>query len=587
RNDTAEFGVWVPFSKDSLMILGAHLSLPSPSFGDSVFIKCRLSSDSSFESIAMHCNYAISPLWKPDINFTDIKMTNDSLDYWSSSEKVFLKYNGDINEKLLISFRLVSNKESKESALFNFDLAGRPDLAFTDTSLNVFWDKDSLRCACSIINTGNLKTPVGKVHFFYHKDKNIQDTILVLDIKESLEPGKILKATAVIPDTSGTFNIGAQLNINKEIKEILYSNNILYGNFSVNYSDIMTVSDTLKSLSEDFSINSPKNFGQKYRVFLFEKAPQQSTPLKTESSWIPVRNTAKAFQIGVRPPLAQSDSLIWNFALQRNENNPENENFSTSKDAVMYYDTSISGWRFFGGTKAENSQLTIQTNFSGPFAAASLKDLTPPDIVVSVAGQVLNSLDYAAKNKPFTLFFSDPSGILPSSISLSLNKKVLPSNFHSEIGSANDLENITITTYPQSENSVDSLTIQAEDLAGNSISRTFEYMPGENMSIAFLSCHPNPFTAAMRKDGVIQAVRFAYVLTDVASRVKLSIYTVSGKRIKQWSFSNIIGYQEIKWDGRDEKGFRIANGTYYAKLEASSGKSKVKKTIRIAKLEGY
>lgn len=587
-NDTAEVRGWVPFSKDSLMIFDAHLSLPSPSFGDSVFIKCRLSTDSSFESIAMHCNYAISPLWKPDINFTDIKMVNDSLDYWSSSEKVFLKYNGDINEKLLIRFRLVSNKESKESALFNFDLAGRSDLTFTDTSLNVFWDKDSLRCACSIINTGNLKTTVGKVHFFYHKDKTIQDTISVLDIKEFLEPGKILKAAIAIPDTSGTFNIGVQLNINKEIKEILYDNNTVYGNFSVNYADIMTVSDTLKSLHGGFSINSPKNFAQKYRVFLFEKTPIQNAPLKTESSWIPVSgNTAKAFQTGVRPSLAQSDSLIWNFSIQRNENNPENENISTSKDAIMYYDTSISSWRSFEKTIVGISQLSIQTTLSGLFATASLKDLTPPDIVVSVAGQVLNSLDYAAKNKPFTLFFADPSGILPSSISLTLNKKVLPSNFHSEIDLSNNLENMTIITYPQSENRVDSLTITAADLAGNSISRTFEYMPGENMSIKFLSCHPNPFTAAVRKDGVIQAVRFAYVLTDVASKVKLSIYTVSGKRIKQWSFSNIIGYQEIKWDGRDEKGFRIANGTYYAKLEASGSKRKVKKTIRIAKLEGY
>ena len=51
--------------------------------------------------------------------------------------------------------------------------------------------------------------------------------------------------------------------------------------------------------------------------------------------------------------------------------------------------------------------------------------------------------------------------------------------------------------------------------------------------------------------------------------------------------NGLIGYQEIEWDGRDMDGYRIANGTYYAKLTASNAKRKVKKIIRIAKLEGY
>ena len=55
----------------------------------------------------------------------------------------------------------------------------------------------------------------------------------------------------------------------------------------------------------------------------------------------------------------------------------------------------------------------------------------------------------------------------------------------------------------------------------------------------------------------------------------------------------MIGYQEIAWDGttlnnrRRNKGYRIANGTYYAKLVAKNRYRKVQKIIRIAKLEGY
>jgi flagellar hook assembly protein FlgD len=49
----------------------------------------------------------------------------------------------------------------------------------------------------------------------------------------------------------------------------------------------------------------------------------------------------------------------------------------------------------------------------------------------------------------------------------------------------------------------------------------------------------------------------------------------------------MIGYQEISWDGRDHDGYRIANGTYYAKLIVKNKSKKLKKLIKIAKLEGY
>jgi len=46
-------------------------------------------------------------------------------------------------------------------------------------------------------------------------------------------------------------------------------------------------------------------------------------------------------------------------------------------------------------------------------------------------------------------------------------------------------------------------------------------------------------------------------------------------------------YQEVEWNGKTSNGYRIANGTYYAKLIAINDSKKVIKSIRIAKLEGY
>jgi flagellar hook assembly protein FlgD len=96
-----------------------------------------------------------------------------------------------------------------------------------------------------------------------------------------------------------------------------------------------------------------------------------------------------------------------------------------------------------------------------------------------------------------------------------------------------------------------------------------------------------PVTGSTGPGGKIKKTRFAFLITDITDEIKLTIYTASGKVVRTWSLSNIIGYQEIEWDGRDKDGYKIANGTYYVKLTARKGSKKVKKIIRIAKLEGY
>jgi flagellar hook assembly protein FlgD len=61
---------------------------------------------------------------------------------------------------------------------------------------------------------------------------------------------------------------------------------------------------------------------------------------------------------------------------------------------------------------------------------------------------------------------------------------------------------------------------------------------------------------------------FIFNLTGsyVPSKFKIKIYTVSGKLIKQIETAVNIGNNQIPWDGRDDDGDLIANGTYLYKL---------------------
>jgi flagellar hook assembly protein FlgD len=75
---------------------------------------------------------------------------------------------------------------------------------------------------------------------------------------------------------------------------------------------------------------------------------------------------------------------------------------------------------------------------------------------------------------------------------------------------------------------------------------------------------PNPFKTV---------TRFAYELTHTVDDFNLTIYSVDGRKIKQFKLGstlgdfspNIGGFHEIIWDGRDEWGDNIASGVYFYK----------------------
>jgi hypothetical protein len=256
----------------------------------------------------------------------------------------------------------------------------------------------------------------------------------------------------------------------------------------------------------------------------------------------------------------------------------------------MLFDTLVDQWRYVEGIVHQsemNHTVLLTSTLPGPFAVASVSDMEAPELMVSVYGKSLTTLDNTAKDRPFTVFFSDPSGIVPQSISLRLNNTNIPASSYSSVPAGGDLRSITLSIYPERERQVDSLLVQCTDFAGNGAEKTFAYLPGTDLTIKSFSCHPNPFAARRRGDGTISKVRFAFLLTDIAHSVTLSIYTVSSKKIRTWSISELIGYQQVEWDGRDQGGHRIANGTYYAKLVVKNDRKKVKKIIRIAKLEGF
>lgn len=594
-SDSAETKGWVHFSKDTFVLHDVAIIPTIPALGESVSVSCKINSRDSLYLPIIQCRYTIADPQDPNISFDDTSYVfmekNTATGVWESAKKFIIGKNTDqfdMNKSLVLKFFATGNLGASD--FFFFKITGRPDLMFTSDSIWIHWQKDSLHADCEVLNVGNTFAPPFSVTFLGY-GANATDTLFHGLSADSLPPGKTTIFSFSIPDTQDILTSSGTINMNRQIEEVSYSNNSTTLFIKLSYADLRIPADTLLSIRKGCRLVPSDTLSKAYRVFLLNEPLRKRQPLLSESEWVPLNdNQLSKYYIHSRPFLDITDSLRWLFYPEDTDIFNSVNSDSGLLPAVFAFDTAASQWRYRGGIPDTLSK-TVQyvSNEYLPLALGRLMDRTPPEIRVFVAGKEIVFVDYAAKNKPFNIFITDSSGIQASSIELLHNSFPLESEYKSSLTTGDNPSTVSLTAYPQKMNAVDSLTVIAEDNAGNRAVKVFTYRPGENLKIKFFSCHPNPFSAKPGK-----MIRFPFLLTDIATKVTLTIYTISGRKVWRWKNSTeLIGYQEIAWDGTTQNrrnmnvGYRIANGTYYAKLVAQNRHKTVEKIIRIAKLEGY
>ncbi|KMQ51667.1 peptidase C25 [Chitinispirillum alkaliphilum] len=585
-NNSAEIKGQTAFSKDIFMIYDLQIDPPRPGPGDSVRVSCRADVPPETPDALLYCLYATAAPHQQNTPQQGVLMEKDSSGLYTTVSKIPVGYSNDPSSVLQLRFRIIAGENSKESTRFTFPLLGRPDLHFTRDSISLYWTGDSMAISFEVLNAGNLAAPPYDIKINWIDSSNHTTTFKQLNSEATLLPGSTQQFQINLPDTSGDFTMEILLNDDQSFMESRLDNNRAVKNFTITSDTLRNPVDTVESQGEGLAISPHEELSRQYRVFLFSELQSVAQPLRTTSKWLSKgKDSVTSFHLGTRPELSSTDTLIWTFRPQDSavlSTQPQN-----STPAVMKLDPYSNTWRHGGNFTSTDTHIEYRSINTGPYALAMLNDNTPPQVRLTVAGRELKFLDYVAKDRPFNIIITDPSGINTSSFELFLNSKKLPKESYSEIPLQESPEHLNITIYPTPQKPIDSLMVSVDDLAGNNSEVVFAYMPGEDLKINFFSCHPNPFTARMSPDGsTVQPIRFAFLITDL-SDIELTLYTKSGRNIKSWRFNDLIGYQEIEWDGRDRHGYRIANGTYFAKLTASNTRTTTRKIIRIAKLEGY
>ncbi|MDY6915517.1 MAG: C25 family cysteine peptidase [Candidatus Cloacimonadota bacterium] len=202
--------------------------------------------------------------------------------------------------------------------------------------------------------------------------------------------------------------------------------------------------------------------------------------------------------------------------------------------------------------------------------AIDVENQEPPEINLWLDSKKFASGDYVSTNPLLLAHIQDENGI---NISGAPGRRILALLDGSD--DPNDLIDVTsgfiynTDSYTEGELSWQlhdleegrhTLQLIVYDNFGNSALEEVGFFAqnAKHLTIRDMLVYPNP----VKKDA-----HFTFVVTE-DSEVKLSIYTITGRKIYTISRSVTKGYNQIYWHGRDADGDRLANNTYFYKIRA-------------------
>ena len=133
------------------------------------------------------------------------------------------------------------------------------------------------------------------------------------------------------------------------------------------------------------------------------------------------------------------------------------------------------------------------------------------------------------------------------------------------------------------------LSVQAKDATGNlsgSNPQMVQFRVIEKQSVSNVLNYPNPFSTS---------TQFIFTLTgeQVPESMSISIMTMTGKVVREITQEELgplkIGQNrtELKWDGTDEYGSKLANGVYLYKVNVRDSNNKAYDSFNNASIDSY
>jgi hypothetical protein len=187
-------------------------------------------------------------------------------------------------------------------------------------------------------------------------------------------------------------------------------------------------------------------------------------------------------------------------------------------------------------------------------------DIIPPTLKITFdEAEVVNG-DFVSNHPSIKISVSDNSAFPitdPNLVKVYLNVSEVE---RQELNDSLFSQDQTIIYKPTLEDGDYLLTVIADDNSGNIDSIDIYFVVSSETKLHQVYNYPNPFA---------KETYFTFRLSQIPDEVKIRIYTIAGRLIKEITKkSSELNYDlnKILWDGRDEDGDVIANGTYLYKM---------------------
>lgn len=137
----------------------------------------------------------------------------------------------------------------------------------------------------------------------------------------------------------------------------------------------------------------------------------------------------------------------------------------------------------------------------------------------------------------------------------------------------------TYKVHPTLNEGAHKLEIKGENVKGNLDNQSgysIEFTVSNKLDILNVYNYPNPF----KKD-----TYFTFELTKVPQNMKITIFTIKGRKIKEITRSSAElkpDFNKIHWDGKDSDGNTIANGVYFYKVKIDNGEKSISRIKKLA-----
>ena len=207
-------------------------------------------------------------------------------------------------------------------------------------------------------------------------------------------------------------------------------------------------------------------------------------------------------------------------------------------------------------------------------------DIEPPEVDIRINQEILTDGMILREQPKIEIGLADDYGLDSSTIQFSFGKA--DDEFDTVPRRAYDLvfdetqPNIGSIVYaPSLANGDYQIQIYASDTSGNAHEgELFHFQLDEAVEINEVWNVPNPI-----RTGTF----FTYNFVQSPEQVTIKIYSIAGRLVRTIADASARrGYNETYWDGRDEDGNRLANGTYFYKVTVESGNREIERVGRLA-----